>query len=519
MDFSFTEDQETVGKVARELFERRATPDHLSELEAGDVRFDAALWRELAGADLLGIALPEAFGGSDGSFLDLGVLLAEVGRAVAPVPLYATLVLGADTIARHGSSALQQQYLPGVVDGSRILTGALTEPGRSDPTSPQSTARRDVERWRLDGAKHLVPAAQLAGAVVVSAQTDAGPGLFVVDTDDAGVDIRPVRVTNGEPHADISLDGAVGAVVGEPGEGHDLVSSMYTRALVGLCAMQIGIAERALRLAASYTTEREQFGRPIGSFQAVQQRMADAFIDVESIRWTTWHAAWLVAEGRSADRAAGIAKFWASEAGARVTATAQQVHGGMGIDVTYPLSRYYLWAKQIELSLGSASHQLARLGSRLSGGKQMTSAVGRNTLAWNAVDVGDELTAMDVPVTTTLIVAGAIASRDYMPVHHDRDFAKSQGSPDIFMNILTTNGLCVKFLHDWAGPEAMIKKLSIRLGVPAYPNDPLTFTGTVTGTSAVAGEGLVDVSFTGANSLGNHVTGTAVLSLLDGVAE
>ena len=149
----------------------------------------------------------------------------------------------------------------------------------------------------------------------------------------------------------------------------------------------------------------------------------------------------------------------------------------------------------------------------------MTSIVGRNTLAWNAVAVGDELTAMDVPVTTTLIVAGAIASRDYMPVHHDRDFANSQGSPDIFMNILTTNGLCVKFLHDWAGPEAMIKKLSIRLGVPAYPNDPLTFTGTVTGTSAVAGEGLVDVRFTGTNSLGNHVMGTAVLSLLEGVAE
>lgn len=149
----------------------------------------------------------------------------------------------------------------------------------------------------------------------------------------------------------------------------------------------------------------------------------------------------------------------------------------------------------------------------------MTSTVGRNTLAWNAVDVGDELTAMDVPVTTTLIVAGAIASRDYMPVHHDRDFANSQGSPDIFMNILTTNGLCVKFLHDWAGPEAMIKKLSIRLGVPAYPNDPLTFTGTVTGTSSGAGDGLVDVSFTGTNSLGNHVTGTAVLSLLDGVTE
>jgi len=148
----------------------------------------------------------------------------------------------------------------------------------------------------------------------------------------------------------------------------------------------------------------------------------------------------------------------------------------------------------------------------------MTSTKDRTeTLAFNAVNVGDEITPMDVPVTTTLIVAGAIASRDYMPVHHDRDFANSQGSKDIFLNILTTNGLCVKFLHDWAGPEAMVKKLSIRLGVPAYPNDPLRFTGSVIGTSVADGEGLVEVSLKGTNSLGDHVSGTALLSLLDGV--
>ena len=148
----------------------------------------------------------------------------------------------------------------------------------------------------------------------------------------------------------------------------------------------------------------------------------------------------------------------------------------------------------------------------------MTSTVSRtSTLAWNAIAIGDELTPLEVPVTTTLIVAGAIASRDYMPVHHDRDFANSQGSKDIFLNILTTNGLCVKFLHDWAGPEAMIKKLSVRLGVPAYPNDPLHFTGAVTGKSSSDGEGLVEVSLKGSNSLGDHVSGTAVLSLLNGV--
>lgn len=148
----------------------------------------------------------------------------------------------------------------------------------------------------------------------------------------------------------------------------------------------------------------------------------------------------------------------------------------------------------------------------------MTATIGRTTtLAWDAIAEGDEVTPLDVPVSTTLIVAGAIASRDYMPVHHDRDFANSQGSKDIFLNILTTNGLCVKFLHDWAGPEAMIKKLSIRLGVPAYPNDPMRFTGSVTGKSTTDDEGLVEVTFKGTNSLGDHVIGTAVLSLLDGV--
>ncbi|ODQ95037.1 acyl-CoA dehydrogenase family protein [Mycolicibacterium holsaticum] len=362
MDFTFTEEQETVAKVARQLFEHRATPEHLTELEAGEVRYDAGLWAELASADLLGIALPEAVEGTGGGFLELGVLLSEVGYSVAPVPVYATLALGADTIARHGDSELQQRFLPGVVDGSTLLTAALTEPGSSDPTAPRTSARPDGDVWRLTGTKELVPAGQLTTAIVVSATADDGPGLFVVETGGGGVNVTPATTTNGEPFADIELTDAIGSRLTEHADA-DVVRALYTRALVGLCAMQIGVAERALKLAAAYTGEREQFGRPIGSFQAVQQRLADAFIDTEAIRWTTWHAAWLIAEGRPAEREAAIAKFWAAEAGARVAASAQQVHGGMGIDVTYPLSRYFLWAKQIELALGSASQQLARLGN------------------------------------------------------------------------------------------------------------------------------------------------------------
>jgi hypothetical protein len=148
----------------------------------------------------------------------------------------------------------------------------------------------------------------------------------------------------------------------------------------------------------------------------------------------------------------------------------------------------------------------------------MTTAKSRTTtLQWADISVGDDVSPLEIPVTTTLIVAGAIASRDFMPVHHDRDYADKQGSPNLFMNILTSNGYCVKFLTDWAGPEAMITKLAIRLGVPSFPDDPLCFTGSVTGkTQGSDGENFIDVTFKASNSLGDHVSGTAVISLLDG---
>ena len=366
MDFTFSEDQETIAKVARDLFERRATPERLTELETEDVRYDAALWKELAAADLLGIALPESVGGSGHGFLELGLLLAEVGWSVAPVPIYATLLLGADSIARYGTQAQLQRYLPDVIAGTRLMTAAITEPNRSDPTVPATTARRDGTQWRIDGAKELVPAAQIAQTAVVSALTDDGARLFLVDMQAVGVTIEAASTIGGEPHADVRFDAAPAEMLGTGGD----VAALYERALVGLCAIQLGVTERALRIAASYTSVREQFGRPIGSFQAVQQRMADAFIDVEAIRWTTWHAAWLLAEGRPADRAARIAKFWAAEAGQRVVATAQQVHGGIGIDVTYPLSRYFRWGKHNELALGPATPQLAYLATTYAEGAQ-----------------------------------------------------------------------------------------------------------------------------------------------------
>ena len=146
-----------------------------------------------------------------------------------------------------------------------------------------------------------------------------------------------------------------------------------------------------------------------------------------------------------------------------------------------------------------------------------TAKVRTTTLKWADIEVGDEVTPLEIPITTTMIVAGAIASRDFMPVHHDRAYANVQGAPDMFMNILSDTAYCSRFLTDWAGPEAMVKNLSIRLGVPCFPDDPLRFTGTVTGkTEGSDDENFVEVTFKASNSLGDHVSGTAVLSLLDG---
>jgi hypothetical protein len=140
-----------------------------------------------------------------------------------------------------------------------------------------------------------------------------------------------------------------------------------------------------------------------------------------------------------------------------------------------------------------------------------------NALDWNDVRVGDAVTPMRIDVTATVVVAGAIASRDYMPVHHDRDYANTQGAPDIFMNILTDNGYCSRFLTDWAGPEAMVRKVAIRLGVPSHPGSTLDFTGIVTGKSRQGGEGIVEIEFRATNDRGDHLSGTAVIGLpLDG---
>jgi hypothetical protein len=369
MNFALTSEQEALRDLARTILTDHVTHERLRRLEERGEWFDEEVWAELGKARLLGVGVPEAFGGSGLGFVEVCLLLEEIGRTVAPVPALPSLVLGALPVAEFGSHGQQRALLSGVVSGDVILSAALAELGAADPEMPMAAARRDGMSWRLDGTKTCVPAAELAHRIIVPARTgEASVGLFLVDPRARGVTLERQILTNGEPHARMTLSGAAAGaadVIGNPAAGRSMLRWLLERATVAYCAIQVGVCERALRMAAEYTTGRQQFGRPIASFQAVHQRAADAYIDLEAMRLTTWEAAWRLAEGLPAEEHARVAKFWAADGGQRVAVAAQHLHGGIGVDVDYPLHRYFVWAKHIELALGGAMDQLAQLGSRI----------------------------------------------------------------------------------------------------------------------------------------------------------
>jgi 3-oxocholest-4-en-26-oyl-CoA dehydrogenase beta subunit len=355
MDFAYTPEQDELRALAREVLADHATPRRVAEVEAGDERIDRALWAALANAGLLGIAVPEEHGGTGLGLVELCILLEEVGRAVAPVPVYPALVLGALPVAAFGTPEARARLLPGVASGMTLLSGALEEPRNLDPLAPATRAAGG----RLHGVKLAVPVASAAAAVVVSADA----GLFLVDPHGPGVSLERQEVTDHEARYLVTLDGAPAERLGGP----DAVAWLVRRARLALCAMQVGVTDRALRMTAEYTSAREQFGRPLSAFQAVSQRTADAYVDVEGIRLTAQAAMWRLAAGQEAeaDGAIAVAKFWAAEAGQRVVHAAQHLHGGVGVDVSYPLHRSFLWAKELELTLGGATQQLQVLGDMI----------------------------------------------------------------------------------------------------------------------------------------------------------
>ena len=365
MDFSLSSETEAVRDLATRILTEQSTVDRLAELDAGDDWIDRRTYRELAEAGIVGIALPEDVGGAGLGFLELHYALEQVGATAAHVPLWETAVVVGLAIARHGTDEQRQRLLPAVAAGETLLTVALAEPGPSDARSPATVARRDDGGWRLDGVKTQVPLARSVDRILVSAGTDDGAvGLFLLDPSAEGVTFEEQETVSGKPHQLLRLEQAPVAdqdVLGEV-NGSETLHDVLLHAEAGLASLQSGVCAAALKLSAEYTSEREQFGRPIASFQAVGQRVADAYIDTEAVRLAALQAAWRLAEGLDATEAVAIAKWWAAEAGHRVLHAAHHVHGGVGIDYEYPLHRYFMLGKQIEFALGHGTQHLQRIG-------------------------------------------------------------------------------------------------------------------------------------------------------------
>jgi alkylation response protein AidB-like acyl-CoA dehydrogenase len=318
------------------------------------------LWAELARADVLSAALPEAAGGSGLGLLEQCGVLEELGRAVAPVPYRETIAVAGAALAELGTPEQIERWLAPALRGELVLTAALTEPDGSEPEQPSARAEPDGDGWVLSGTKTAVPSGTSAGMLLVP---PSGAGLFAVTPSDAGVTVQPQRlVDDADDAAWVDLTGVRVAADRRVGGSRpdDVLPWLVRRATVAVCAQQVGVLEGALELTASYATTRTQFGRPIGGFQAVSQRLADAYVDVQAARLTMWQAA-----SDPTPEAVATAKFWAAEAGHRVAHTGVHVHGGAGIDMDGSMHRYFTAAKRLEFELGGATAQLRRLGAVL----------------------------------------------------------------------------------------------------------------------------------------------------------
>lgn len=354
MSRGLTEDQQSLVALADDILAARTTNEQLAVVEQSETGVDTALWRELAEAGLVGIAVPEEHGGAGLGLPEVCLLLEAVGRRVAPVPLWETAVLGALPLARFGTEEQRGRWLPAVADGSAVLTAALD----LGAGTTSAVARADGDRVRLEGRLELVPHGHVADALLVpAAGPDGTTGVYLVEAD--GLQREAAVTSNHARAADVVLDGAVATPLGA---GTDVLDWTADRARLGLTALNLGVADEGVRETAAYLSQREQFGRPLATFQATTQALGDAYCDVQAMRATLGQAVWAVDSDEDARAAVDVAAWWAADAGERVQHAVQHLHGGIGADTTYPVHRRLLWTMRANALLGGPSRQLARLG-------------------------------------------------------------------------------------------------------------------------------------------------------------
>ncbi len=375
MDLGLSEEQEMLKKSARDFLQKECPKRLVRQLDESDEGYSTDLWLKMAELGWLGLIFPEKYGGSGRDFLDLAILLEEMGYNIVPGPFFSTVVLGGLTILAAGSEEQKEQFLPKIASGEMILSFALTEPAASyDAGSVKTKATARNGEYVIKGTKLFVLNANVANYILCVARTrktnnpEDGITLFLIDAASPGLECTLLKTLARDKQCEVVFDNVTVSeenVLGKKDGGWPVVKDILQKAAVAKCAEMVGGAQAALDMAVNYAKERVQFGRPIGSFQAIQHYCANMAMDVSGSRFVTYKAAWKVSEDLPANLDAAIAKAWVSEAYGRVALSAHQIFGAIGFTMDHDIHLYYRQAKAAEIVFGSADFHRAIVAQEL----------------------------------------------------------------------------------------------------------------------------------------------------------
>jgi len=362
MKLTLTEEQEMLKKTARDFLAERCPKKLVKQMEESETGYSRELWQEMAELGWMGLAFPEKYGGGDMSFLDLAVLLEEMGRACLPGPFFSTVVLGGLSILGLGSEEQKREYLPKLICGEKIFTLALTEPGyhHYDASSVTLEASPDDGNYIISGTKLFVPDAHIADYLLCVARTKLKNGISILlaDAKNPRINYTVLKTLAGDKLCEVVFDQMPvpkANILGRLNQGWSAVQKIIEQAAVAKCCEMVGNIQQVLEMTVDYAKERKQFDRPIGSFQIIQHYCADMATDVDGARFSTYQAAWMLSEGLPCTKEVAIAKAWIGEASQRVIALAHQIHGAIGVTMEHDLHFHTRRAKAGELAFGDAN--------------------------------------------------------------------------------------------------------------------------------------------------------------------
>ncbi len=372
MDYSFTEQQQMLKKAARDFLAARCDKAFIDRIIKTEDGFDKGMWKEMAELGWQGLMIPEEHGGTGGDFLDLCALLEETGKSLLPAPLFSTTVLGATAILLGGTKTQQSRFLPKIASGDSVFTMALLEKeGTYAEAAIKLEAHTTKDGYTLSGTKLFVAYGGSADYLICAARIGTSISLFIVDAKAKGITHTPLVVMSGEKKYELQFSNVAvphDRLLGEKDRGWHLVEEVLERAAVAKCAEMLGGMQHVLDFTIDYVKRRVQFGRPIGSFQAVQHHCANIVMGIELARGITWEAAWRISKGMPASMEAAMAKQLANEAYLRTTALAHQVHGGIGLIREHPLHLYYREARTSAYAFGDTAHNADRVAASIAAG-------------------------------------------------------------------------------------------------------------------------------------------------------